>query len=178
MRFVRIPLDRIAVLVGHQGEVKNKIESTSNIPIVINSENGEVTIQDENIEDPLMVFKVENIVKAIGRGFSPEHAMALFDDSMDFYLFDIHDYVGKRRSHVQRVKARVIGRNGKTKRVLEELTESYISIYGHTIGVIGSVLDIDITKKAIDKLLTGSKHATVYRFIEKNMKQLRLQQGF
>jgi rRNA processing protein Krr1/Pno1 len=33
---------------------------------------------------------------------------------------------------------------------------------------------MDIAKRAIDKLLSGSKHATVYRFIESNMRQLRL----
>ncbi len=178
MRYVRIPLDRVAVLIGNDGEVRYRIESLSRIPIHINSETGEIKIQDDNVEDPLMIFKVENIVRAIGRGFSPDHALTLFNDSMDFYLFDIHDYVGKKRSHVMRLKARVIGRNGKSKRVLEELTQSYISIYGHTIAVIGDIAEIDITKKAIDKLLSGSKHATVYRFIEKSIRKSKSQQGF
>ena len=178
MRYVRIPIERVAILIGHEGEVRNKIESISGIQIQINSETGEITIQEDNIEDPLMIFKVENIIRAIGRGFSPDHAFELFNDSKDFYLFDIHDYVGKKRSHVMRVKARVIGRNGKTKRVLEEITQSYLSIYGHTIGVIGDIAEIDITKKAIDKLLSGSKHATVYRYVEKSMKELRLKNGF
>jgi len=178
MRYVRIPQERIAVLIGPEGKVKKEIEARSKIPINIDSEIGEITIEEQHIQDPLMIFKVENIVRAIGRGFSPEHALILFNDTMDFFLFDIHEYVGKKRSHVKRVKARVIGRNGKTKRVLEDLTSSYISIYGHTIAVIGDIADIDITKKAIDKLLSGSKHATVYRFIEKNMKELRLQRDF
>jgi len=32
---------------------------------------------------------------------------------------------------------------------------------------------MDIAKKAIDKLLNGSKHATIYRFVETNMKKIR-----
>ncbi|HIE00303.1 MAG TPA: RNA-processing protein, partial [Thiotrichaceae bacterium] len=111
-------------------------------------------------------------------GFNPIQAMTLLDDEMDFYIFDIHDYAGKKQTHVRRLKGRVIGKNGKTKHLLEELTDSYISVYGHTISIIANVIDMDIVKKAIDKLLNGSKHATVYRYVETNMKKIRLQQGF
>jgi ribosomal RNA assembly protein len=178
MRYVRIPQDRIGVLIGPQGKTKEHIENRCNISLQIDSDLGEIRFDEQHIEDPLMIFKVEHIIRAIGRGFSPQHAFALFRDDMDFYSFDIHDYVGKKKSHVRRVKSRVIGRKGKTKRILEEITDSYISIYGHTISIIGHIEDIDITKKAIDKLLSGSKHATVYRFVEQSMKNLRLHHGF
>lgn len=178
MKYVRIPMDRIAVLIGHEGKTKRYIEQKTKIPIEINSENGEVTIDDHETEDLFIIFKVENIIKAIGRGFSPKQAFKLLHDDYDLFIFDIHDYVKKKSSHVHRVKARIIGTNGKTKRILEEITGSKISIYGHTVSVIANIIDIDITKKAIDKLLQGSKHATVYRFVEQSMKELRLHQGF
>ena len=119
-------------------------------------------------------MKLENIILAIGRGFSPEHAFRLLNDDVDFFVFDINDYVGKKEAHVRRLKSRIIGKSGKTKRILEELTDSYISIYGHTVAVISEFINMDIIKKAIDRLLSGSKHATVYRFVEFNMKQIRL----
>ena len=179
IRYVKIPMERVAVLIGHKGETKQSIEEKTNIKLIIDSKLGEVTINDnDSTDDPLLIFKVENIIKAIGRGFTPTQAMVLLNDEMDFYIFDIYDYVGKKQTHVRRLKSRVIGRNGKTKHLIEELTDSYISIYGHTISIIANIVDIDIIKKAIDKLLTGSKHATVYRFVEANMKKLRLQQGF
>lgn len=178
MRYIRIPMERVAVLIGHNGETKREIEGKTNMRLIIDSKLGEVTIDDHESDDPLLVFKVENIVRAIGRGFTPEQALTLLNDEMDFYIFDIHDYVGKKQTHIRRLKSRVIGRNGKTKHVLEELTDSHISVYGHTISVIASVIDMDIIKKAIDKLLTGSKHATVYRFVETSMKKLRLKEGF
>ena len=179
IRYIKIPMERVAVLIGHGGETKRSIEEKTKIKINVDSKLGEVTIDDMNsIDDPLLIFKVENIIRAIGRGFNPIQAMTLLDDEMDFYIFDIHDYVGKKQAHVRRLKGRVIGKNGKTKRLLEELTDSYISIYGHTISIIANVIDMDIVKKAIDKLLTGSKHATVYRYVETNMKKIRLQQGF
>jgi len=178
MRYVRIPMDRLAVLIGPKGNTRKKIEEKTKVPLFIDSQNGEIAIDDHTVEDPFIIFKIENVIRAIGRGFSPRKAFKLFDDNYDFFIFDIHDYVKKKPSHVHRIKARVIGKNGKTKRILEEITGSYISIYGHTVSVIGHVIDIDISKKAIDKLLNGSKHATVYRYIEQSMKELRIHQGF
>ena len=178
MKYIRIPMDRVAVLIGPNGDTKQQIEERTKIPLEINSQTGEVTIDDHETEDPFIIFKLENIIKAIGRGFTPDQAFKLLNDEYDFYIFDIHDYVKKTSSHVHRVKARIIGTNGKTKRILEDLTGSMISVYGHTVSIIGNIIDIDITKKAIDKLLQGSKHATVYRFVERSMKELRLHQGF
>lgn len=171
-------MERVGVLIGQNGETRKKIEERTKVKLDINSELGEVTFDDQHIENPLNIFKIENIIRAIGRGFSPENAMILMGNEMDLFIFDIHDYVGKRPSHVKRLKSRVIGSDGKTKRVLEELTESKISVYGHTIAIIGNILVIDITKKAIDKILSGSKHATVYRYVETNMKNLRMEHGF
>jgi len=178
MRYIRIPIERVGVLIGLDGEVKKKIEQVMKIRLFINSELGEITFNEEELADPFKIFIIENIIRAIGRGFSPENAFLLLNEDMDLFIFDIHDYVGKRPTHVQRLKSRVIGAEGKTKRVLEELTESKISVYGHTISIIGSIFNIDITKKAVEKLLMGSKHATVYRYVEGSMKKLRLEGGF
>ena len=167
-------MERIAVIIGHNGETKKDLENTSGVHLEIDSRLGEITIDDRNVEDPLQVLKLESIVLAIGRGFCPEHAMKLLDDDTDLFIFDIHDYVSKKESHVRRLKSRIIGTEGKTKRVLEELTDSYISVYGHTVSIITDFASMDIAKRAVDKLLSGSKHAAVYRFVENNMRRLRL----
>lgn len=174
MKFIKIPQDRIGVLIGPEGSVKSYIEQKTQTHLEIDSETGEITIDDHEVTNPLIGIKTENIIKAIGRGFSPNHAYALFSDQKEFFLFDIHDYVGKKENHVHRLKSRMIGRNGKTKRYIEKLTGAHLSIYGHTIGVIGDMDSMDITRKAIDMLLAGSKHATVYTFIEREMKKMKL----
>jgi len=173
MKYLRIPIIRIGVLIGHNGETRQKLEDITNSTIDIDSKSGEITIDDSKIKDPLTTIKIENIILAIGRGFSPEHAFQLLNDDYDFFIFDIRDYVGNKDNHIRRLKSRIIGRNGKTKNVLEDLTDSQISIYGHTVSIISNYINIDITKKAIDKLLSGSKHATTYRFVETNMKKIR-----
>jgi ribosomal RNA assembly protein len=170
---LKVPIERIAVLIGHNGKTKKDLEEKSGLKINIDSKSGEVEIDDHEVEDPLMIIKIKNIVKAIGRGFSPQKAMRLMDDESDFFIFNLYDYVGKKESHVRRLKSRMIGREGKTKRVLEELTDANISVYGHTVSVISDIIRMNILKKSIDMILTGSKQATVYRFVETQIKELR-----
>ena len=173
MKYLKIPMERVGVLIGQKGENRRLLEERTGISLNIDSKTGEVTIDDHEAKDPLIPIKVENFVKAIGRGFSPEKAWMLFGDNSDFFIFDLHDYAGKKESHIRRLKSRVIGREGKTKKVIEELTDSKISVHGHTVSVISDMMRMNICKKSIDMLLTGSKHATVYRFIETQMKELR-----
>ena len=178
MKYIKVPMERVAVLIGHNGETKNELEERSGLKIDIDSKLGEVTIDDHEVEDPLMVIKIENMIKAVGRGFSPQNTVRLFDDDADFFIFDLHDYVGKKPAHIRRLKSRIIGREGKTKRVLEELTDSKISVYGHTISIISDIARINILKKSIDMLLTGSKHATVYRYVESQIRELKRAERF
>ena len=176
MKYLKIPMDRVGALIGHNGETKKEIEEKTGLEIDINSSEGEVEIKDVKDKDPLIILKTENIIKAIGRGFSPENALLLLSDQMDFYVFDLHDFVGKKISHLRRIKSRIIGKEGKTRRILEDLTNSKISVYGHTVSVISDVLNMNIVKKAILMILEGSKHATVYRFVETQMKELKRSQ--
>jgi len=178
MKYLKIPKERIGVLIGHDGETKKTIEEMAQLHIEIDSVEGEVTIEEHKAKDPLLALQVEDVVRAIGRGFSPEHAMRLFKEDTDFFIFDVHDYVGKKATHVRRLKSRIIGRKGKTKHIIESLTGADISIYGHTVSVIADFESIDIAKKAIDMLLSGSKHSNVYRFVEREMKKIRRGQRF
>jgi ribosomal RNA assembly protein len=176
MKYVRIPKERVGVLIGTDGETKKTIERISQVHLEIDSEEGEVVFNEQEAKDPLIPLKVEDVIRAIGRGFSPEHAFRLFAEETELFIFDIYDYVGKKESHLIRVKARVIGREGKTKRVIEGLTGGILAIYGHTVAVIADFESMDIAKKAIDMLLSGSEHPTVYRYLEREMKKYHLGQ--
>ena len=176
MKYVRIPKERVGVLIGKDGETKKTIERISHVRLEIDSEEGEVVFNEQEAKDPLIPLKVEDVIRAIGRGFSPEHAFRIFGEETELYIFDIYDYVGKKESHLIRVKARVIGREGKTKRVIEGLTGGILAVYGHTVAVIADFDSMDIAKKAIDMLLSGSEHPTVYRYLEREMKKYHLGQ--
>ena len=52
----------------------------------------------------------------------------------------------------------------------ETLTETFISVYGKTVAIIGKTENIDLSKRAIEKLLGGAPHGNVYQFIEMQKK--------
>lgn len=174
MMYVKIPKDRIGALIGPNGETKKKIEERSGIPLEVDSKENEVAIHNEKEDvDPVMVLKVHDLVKAIGRGFSPERAARLWSDDAYFELLDIHDYVGKQKGHVQRVKARIIGREGKTRRIIEEQTDCDLAVYGHTVAIIGDISAIGDAKHAVDMILRGAEHASVYRYLEQKRRDIK-----
>jgi len=112
MRYVKIPQERVAVLVGTDGKVKQQIEKHG-VKLDIDSKIGDVIIQSE---DSLAELDAECVVKAIGRGFSPEHAFRLFSDSQYFELLDMRNFAGKKAKDVHRLAGRVIGKNGSCHR--------------------------------------------------------------
>ena len=179
MQMVRVPQDRVAVLIGVQGKVKEEIEDRSGAVLDIDSDSGEVKIESENIEEPVMALNVADIVNAIGVGFSPERAFRLFHEDVYFASFDIRDYVGKDANHVRRIRARIIGTKGKTRRIIEDLTGADISIHRNYVGVIGDLLELDVGKTAVDMILNGSEHSSVYRFLEGKRREFKKQRmGF
>jgi ribosomal RNA assembly protein len=174
MKEVKVPQDRVGVIIGVNGEVKKTIKERTGVVLSVDSETGEVFLDNSKAKDSLVAMKVEEVVKALARGFAPENAYKLLED--DFYLeiMDIHDYVGKDQSHIRRMKARIIGKNGKTRRIIETMTGAYLSIYGGTVAIIGDVESFEVAKKAVDMVLSGSEHSTVYKFLERKRRESKL----
>ena len=172
MRYVKIPMERVAVLIGKNGEVKEKIEQHG-VKLEIDSSTGDVKIEGD---DSLREMEAENVVRAIARGFSPDKALLLFNDEYYFELLDMRDWVGKKKEHVKRIAGRIIGKEGKARRLIEEMTGAYISVYGHTVAIIGRIDELQMAKQAIEMLLEGANHSTVYRFLEKERQKKKLQE--
>jgi len=160
---VKIPIERIAVLIGKNGEQKKRIEERLKIKINVNSEDGDVEIIGE---DSVAVFEAMNVVKAIARGFNPEIADLLFNESYMFDLINVNDYAKGSKKTIMRLKGRVIGQEGKARKMVEQMTSCSISVYGKTIGVIGKIEDVPIARQAIEMLLEGAPHGNVYRWLE------------
>ena len=173
--FLKISRERIGVLVGQDGTTKKHIEKKLSVKLEIESETGGVAIGlAENAEDPSLIFKAKDVVIAIGRGFSPEIAFRLIHDEETFLeIIDLRAIFGRSESDIRRVKGRIIGMEGKTRRIIEELTESDVCVYGHTVGLIGDIEQIQIAKEAVQMLIRGSQHSTVYRFLHRKRRELK-----
>ncbi len=164
---LKIPKERIAVLIGTKGEIKKKIEEVTNSKLNIDSEEGDVFIKGD---DGLNIYTAREIVKAIARGFNPNIAMLLLKQDYSFELIDLKSI--KSKNSMMRIKGRIIGDEGRARKNIERLTDTKISIYGKTIGIIGRVEHSNICKKAIESLIAGSPHSSVYRWLEKKRKEL------
>ena len=175
--FVRIPKERVGVLVGPDGKVKQRIEEKFTVELLIESESGGVTIVlSANARDPSLLFKAKDTVTAIGRGFSPEHAFRLLRNEDDIFdSIDLRAVFGRSESDIKRVKGRVIGANGKTRKLVEELTGASVVVYGHTIGFIGTFEQVDVARNAVQMLIDGSQHHTVYKYLQRKRSEFKKQ---
>ena len=175
--FVRIPKERIGVLVGPEGKVKRSIEEQLDVELRVESEDGGVEITlSEKAPDPSLLFKAKDVVTAIGRGFPPENAFRILrNEDTVFDFVDLRAIFGRSESDIKRVKGRIIGMNGRTRKTIEELTEADVVVYGHTVGLIGTFEQVDAARNAIQMIIQGSQHHTVYAFLQKKRRELKKQ---
>lgn len=173
----RVPKDRIAVLIGAKGTtVKSIREACGCQDLFINSETGdvEVTWGQAGSYDPVKAMKLPDVVKAIGRGMAPKAAIRLFDDQHFFEMVDLRDFVGKRSNQQRRVRSRIIGSQGKVRKMIENLTDTEITIYKSTVVIIGEQEGLFAARQAIEMLAGGSEHGSVLGYLEKDRRKAKL----
>ncbi len=166
---LKIPKDRVAVLIGKKGEIKKQLEADTKTKISVDSKEGDVLIEGK---DALNIYTTREIIKAVGRGFNPVVALFLLKPDYCFELIDMSEFL-KTKNNLLRIKGRIIGKEGKCRRIIEELTETNISIYGKTAAIIGQAENVIIARRAIENLIKGSSHAKIYRFLEKQRNMIK-----
>ncbi|MBN1235812.1 MAG: RNA-processing protein [Methanotrichaceae archaeon] len=167
---IKIPEERVGVLVGPGGSMKHLIEEKTKTTLEIDSETGTVSIA--SAVDPLAGLRVLDLVKAIGRGFSPERALAILDDEMLMLdVLDLSRMVGTKND-MERIKGRIIGKDGRSREIMERLTGAKVSVYGKTVAILGYPEQNRVARTAIEMLLDGAPHGNVYGFLEKKHQEL------
>jgi ribosomal RNA assembly protein len=172
---IKLPRERIAVLIGKGGRVKQDIEKRCGVAIEVDSESGDAVITTgEKPVDQIEMFKAVEIISAISRGFSPQRAMRLLGEEEMFQQIDLRDYAGRSPSALARIKGRIIGEGGKSRRTIEELSGVSMSVYGHTVGLIGTYHEVRLATDAIDMLSRGSMHKSVYNMLQEARRRDKL----
>lgn len=166
MKEVRIPEDRVGVLIGEGGETKDRLEEDTRCSIEI--EDNLVRIDGEALEE----LTAQKIVKAIGRGFNPDKAFKLVEENFEFHQLDIKRFADTRNAQ-ERLKGRVIGRDGEARKHVEKMTETDISVYGKTVSFIGHVQNIEVCQEAVKMLLNGRSHASTYNYLDQSQERIR-----
>ncbi len=121
--------------------------------------------------DPLNEYEASLVIKAFARGFDFEVACKLLHEDMFFESRDLKA-VFKKEAQITRIKARIIGREGKTKNYIQEVSGVDLVIYGDTVSLIGKVDDIKTALSAIDILIDGGTHNAAYTVMEKTRRRL------
>jgi ribosomal RNA assembly protein len=167
---IKIAGNRVAVLIGKGGSVKKELEEKTSTSISIDSKEGSVKLEGENAA--LLLRGIE-VVQAINRGFSPERAFILLDD--EDLLLDVIDLSGLTDSprQLDRLRGRIIGKEGRSREQIEHMTECEISVFGKTVAIIGLPEQIKIARSAIDMLLQGLPHEMVFAFLERKRRELK-----
>ena len=137
-----------------------KLEKALDVKVMV--KNNEVTI-DGNPEDE---YIAEKVIDAISFGFPLEVALLVKKEDFLFEILSIKDHTHRKDLGV--IRARIIGRKGRTLGTLNNLTECHFEIKNNEIGIIGSPEYIENAQKAVISIIQGSKQANVYGYLEKH----------
>ncbi len=171
--YVRVPLDRIGVIIGEKGKTKESIEQATGTIITVDSENGTVVIESPpGSSSPESVIKARDIVRAIAIGFPPEKAMRLLDEDQMLVTINLKE-ITDSPNHLRRIKGRIIGEGGKARRIIEETTGTDVVVGEYTVGIIGDYEQATAAREAIEMLIEGKPHSVVYNYLERMSRKIK-----
>lgn len=172
--YLRVHEDRLGVLIGEGGRVLKELEARLGVKVTVNSIDSSVVIEPASSYTPVTnVIKCQEIVKAIDYCFSYERASRLYDDDAVLLVVDLKDRAGSGESHLQRIKGRIIGEEGRARKTLEEMTGTHISVCREYVAIIGDYNRAELARQAIEMLAQGRQHSTVYKFLDRAIRELK-----
>jgi ribosomal RNA assembly protein len=148
--------------------LKFKEEIEKNLKIKLKIERNEVTIEAKSSVDE---YLAEKILDALSLGFDLNVCLQLKNEEFILKKINIKDLVKESRVNV--VAGRIIGTKGKTKKLIEKLSECEMVIHDHLVAIIGHLNNIEIANHAIQSLIRGSPQSKVYSFLEKSRSKLK-----
>lgn len=144
---------------------KRKIEAKLDVKIF--KKGDRIEIKGSEIEE----YVAQNVIESIEAGFSIETALLLTEQDYMLEKIDIKNLT--KRKNLIEIKARIIGKEGKTIELLSELSNCYIKLHGNIIYIIARTDEIKKAVNAISKIIQGSKQSSVYSYLEKQRKIYR-----
>lgn len=164
--YVTVPDERISVVK----KLIPRLEEISNTEIIFDEKTKSIQVVPKN-NNAYDAMKVVSVIRAIGLGFEPDDAMKLMSDDYTFEEINLKE-VANSLDDLKRIKGRIIGEKGKTKRIIQEYTGVKIIVTEHSVGILGRIEQVDIAKRAIEMLIKGKEHSTVYKYLDKVEREL------
>ncbi len=142
--------------------IKNKANLEKTLKIKIKNRGKEVSIEGEAEDE----YVAEKVIEALDFGFPYSAAISIKKDDMLFEILNIKDHT--KRSDLERVRARIIGKGGKTIKTIADLSKCFLELKDNNIGIIGPPENISAIQTGIISIIKGSKQANIYSYLEKH----------
>ena len=142
--------------------LKNKKRLEKALKIKISSEGKEMVIEGRPEDE----YIAEKVFQALDFGFPMSAALLIKTNDYMFEIISIKDLT--KRKDLGRIRARIIGKQGRALRTLSNLTECNFELKDNFVGIIGSPENIKYAQEGLSSLVRGSKHSNVYSYLEKH----------
>ncbi|MFH1801643.1 MAG: KH domain-containing protein [archaeon] len=142
--------------------IKNRKKLEKELNIKIKNRGREITITGAPVDE----YIAEKVIEAIEMGFPISTAMLIKSEGNEFEIINIKNHT--KRKDLKAIRARIIGKKGKTLKILQELTQCNFEIKENSIGIIGEPEYIKNAQEAIIAIINGAKQSNVYAFLEKH----------
>lgn len=119
-------------------------------------------LENVNVES---LLKLRQMATAVALGFTPEQAVQLENDEYTLAVINLKEYTDKP-NHLRRIMGRIIGEGGRARHMIENLAEVYMVVGDYYVAILGKLENVEIAKRAVEMLIEGKKHGTVYKFIQ------------
>ena len=142
--------------------IKNKKRLEKELNIKISNNGKEVSLSGEPVDE----YVAEKVLEALNLGFPLEIALLIKEEDYTFEVLNIRDFTKKK--DFSRIRARIIGKEGKTLRTLNNLTNCNFEVLDKEIGIVGDAENIEAARQSVISLIQGAKQANVYSYLEKH----------
>lgn len=147
--------------------LQNKKKLESELDVKISVKGTDVVIDGEEVKE----YFAERVLLAMDFPFLVEDALLLKNDDYMFEVVHIKDYTHRHDMNV--IRGRIIGKKGKTLKVLEGLSDCAIAVKDNDVAIIGPVETFEDAQQAVISLIHGSKQGHVYGGLERRRKRSR-----
>jgi len=160
--------DKFLNRIKKDPNILKEAEKMTNTQVIINDKDFTASIISTN--DKSDNLKMRDYILCISYGLSEEESKKILEQDSILYIIDLKDILNDRED-LRRVMGRIIGEDGKVKQKISEATDVTIHITDSKILLLGNYEDVEYARQAIQKIVDGSPHSVVFKFLDKVIRE-------